>query len=160
MQTMETIEQAKAIRRSRSILAFQTAVKDVLSAAESYRSTSAAMEEAFHALKSRYNVPDYSWHWARGYRDCRIDAWYRYNLCFCYVIDGQIVEKGWDAMTEEQREFCRQGKNVIGGHWWKDQAGNPILNRPFFVTKDTRQPKDPVTGHYPLSEVVTDQFVG
>jgi len=145
-------------KRSRSQSAFQSAVKDRLSAAESYRSTSVAVSDSIRELKERFNVPGYCWQWADGYQAARLDAWYRYNLCFCYVIGGEIVEKGWDAMTEEQREYCRAGKNTVGGHWWKDREGKPAIGFPFFVSEDKRLPRDPVTGHYPLSDVVTERF--
>jgi len=145
-------------KRSRDISAFKTSIKDCLSAAECYRSTSVNIDASIYKLRERYNVPDYAWQWAEGYRQCRLDAWYRYNLCFCYVIAGEIVEKGWNEMTEEQREVCRKGENTVGGHWWKGEDGKPAIGYPFFVSEDKRLPRDPVTGHYPLSDIVTEKF--
>lgn len=146
------------VRRSCDISAFRVSVKDTLSAAECYHSTSAEIDASLQKLKTRYNLPGYAWQWMEGYRDARIDSYYRYRLCFCYVIAGELVEKSWDAMTEEQREFCRSGKNTVAGHWWKDDSGKPISGRPFFVSEDTQAPKDPVTGHYPPSINRTDAF--
>ncbi len=148
----------KKVRRCRCTLKFETAVKDCLSSAECFKSTSAQLGQAFYGLKDRYNVPANKWAWASGYRDARVDAWYRYNLVFAYVINGALVPCGWDKMTEEQREYCRAGLNTVGGQWWKGKDGLPVAGFPFYVSRDNRLPKDPITGHYPAHEEITGEF--
>lgn len=148
----------KPANRSRDAMRAMTAVKDAFSAAECYHSTSARVDESLRRLRARFNLPQYFWAKVDGYRECKTDTWYRHLLVHCYVINGEVVACNWDAMTEEQREYCRKGLNTVGGQWWKDDQGKPIVGRPFYVFLDKRLQKDPVTGHYPLSEDVTDQY--
>ncbi len=120
-------------KRSRDGLRFKSAVKDVLSAAECYKPLSMTISDDIQKLKERYNVPGYYWQWAEGYRDARVDYWYRHNLVFCYEWNGGLVVSDWTNSSEDFKEFIRGGGRARGGHYWKDDNGQPIQNRPFFV---------------------------
>jgi hypothetical protein len=122
-------------KRSRDFSAFRTSVKDALSACECYKSTSLHTSEKIQQLAERYNVPNYLWQWAWGYRDAVVDRWYRHNLVFCYKWEGQLLPANWDKMPESFKDFARSKSTseMDCGHYWKAEDGTLLENRPFFT---------------------------
>jgi hypothetical protein len=119
----------KTKRRSRDTLAFESAVKDCLSACESYKATSVEITQRLLALKERFNVPSYKWEWAWGYLACRKDEWWRRCVVHCHVWNGKVIDGKWTTLPEELKEHIRAGGATDTGFYWRNSDGT--FTKPF-----------------------------
>jgi hypothetical protein len=125
-------------KRSRSFSDLKTRVIDKLNAMEMYQTTSSNCTKIIMELKNQFNVPSYCWQYINGYVDCRRDYWSHNKLEHCYIGEDNKPFRGkWNDYTEEQREYCRQFKNKIGGFFWVNKDGS--LGKPYFVCDNTNE---------------------
>lgn len=127
-------ELAKKEKRSRDASRMFTSLRDIVSACEIYKPTSREVSEKVHKLRERYNLPGYYWHEVDGYMRAVRERWDRYNLIHASIINGELVSMKWNDMTEGQRQYCRDGKDKVGGIWWKDENGKPKVGHPYHVS--------------------------
>ena len=140
--------------KSRNSLEARNALVDLISAHEMYKSSSEDVGKAFHNLKNRFNLPQYKWEYLSGYLDAARENWMRNKLVFCYIgADGKPFKNGWNEMTEEQREFCRQNNNSISGFFWLNKDGT--IGKPYFVTGESKKDEN---GNYIINDL-TSSFI-
>ena len=123
------------MKRSRNHSQAKIALKDLLSAVESWQSSSEEITAKVLALRQRFNVPGYCWTWAEGYQEAIRDKWYREKLVFCRVWKGTIIPCKWDNLPEDLKDHIRKGGTTLEGHYWLNRDGS--VGKPYFTNGES-----------------------
>ncbi len=110
----------------------ETRVKDLVSEAICFSSTSKDLDTKFGTLFAKYphDLPVHVKAYIRGYYSALRDNLYRNHLFFAYEWEGKLYEK-WEAYPEPLREYLRARPTgdleIAHGHFWKG------TEKPFFL---------------------------